>query len=245
MRSAISRLTRDQILSFGPVCFAEGDGGSGGAGGTGNPPEGTGGTGGQNNPDDKGNAGGTGKSDDDLESITDPEELRKKLRSRAEQAARQDRELRELREAKRERDELRTKQEELERKDASDLENAQRDNEKLTKTNATLLDTVKRLTIENAFMRVKDVDWHDPDDALRLVDLSNVEFDNETGAVKDASKLADAAKKLAKDKPHLVRPKTAVPNGTPPGKPTGSAPAGNPPGVPEKRRLASKYGIRT
>jgi hypothetical protein len=245
MKSAISRLSRERILSFGPVCFAEGDGGTGGTGGTGAPPEGTGGTGGQNSQDDKGKTGGAGKSDDDLDSITDPEELRRKLRNRAEQAQRQDRELAQLREAARERDELKTKQEEIERKDRTDLENAQRDLETHKTRADTLAETVKRLTMELAFMRVKDVDWYDPDDALRLVDLSDVQFDEKTGEPKDASKLVDAAKKLAKDKPHLVKPKTAVPNGTPAGKPSGAPPAAGAPLGSDKDRIRGKYNIRT
>lgn len=60
------------------------------------------------------------------------------------------------------------------------------------------------LALQNAFYRASTVDWIDPDDALRLVDLSNVDVD-EDGTV-DRKALARELKALAKRKPHLVKP---------------------------------------
>lgn len=65
----------------------------------------------------------------------------------------------------------------------------------------------KRLKLENAFLRSSDVDWIDPDDALRLVDLDDVDID-EDGTV-DRKSLRSALRALAKAKPHLVKSKKA------------------------------------
>lgn len=240
MRSARTRLSLEQVLALGPFRGAESSGGAD-DGGKGN--EGAGGTGGQNDGGGKGGAGGTGKSDDDTD---DPAELKRKLANRVEQATRQDAEIRRLKEIEREADELRTKQEEQDRKGRSDLENATKDVERLTKQNESLLATVKRLTLENTFLQIKDVDWHDPEDALRLVDLSSVEFDGE-GNVKDPGSLKKAAKDLAKAKPHLVKKSTDVGPGVPQGAPTGTAPAGgtNNTGKATEDTLRKKYRIRT
>lgn len=61
----------------------------------------------------------------------------------------------------------------------------------------------ERLALENAFLRSNLIDWVDPDDALRLVDLSDVDVD-EDGTV-DRRALRAALKDLAKRKPHLVK----------------------------------------
>jgi hypothetical protein len=65
----------------------------------------------------------------------------------------------------------------------------------------------RRLKLENAFLRSSDVDWIDPDDALRLVDLDEVDVD-EDGTV-DRKSLRSALRALAKAKPHLVKSKKA------------------------------------
>lgn len=61
----------------------------------------------------------------------------------------------------------------------------------------------QRLVLENAFLRCNVVDWVDADDALSLVDLSDVDVD-EDGTV-DRRALRAALKDLAKRKPHLVK----------------------------------------
>lgn len=64
----------------------------------------------------------------------------------------------------------------------------------------------QRLVLENAFLRCNVVDWVDADDALSLVDLSDVDVD-EDGTV-DRRALRAALKDLAKRKPHLVKKPT-------------------------------------
>lgn len=245
MRSARTRLTRAQILSYGPFIGAEGDG-AGAAGGTGAPANGDGGsgTGGTSGdvPDDKtGSAGGSSKSDS-LDDITDVDELRRKAKNSTEAG---DRLARKLKEAEKQRDDLAKVQEEQERKGKTELENAKADLEKSTADNATLLKTVRELTIANTFLGLKDIDWHDPEDALRLVDLTDVEWDEKDGKIKDKSKLVKAAKKLSTDKPHLVRSGTSAPPGTP--NPKGGK-SGNAPGTKDavqldREKIKAKYGI--
>jgi hypothetical protein len=70
---------------------------------------------------------------------------------------------------------------------------------KLEEQNASL-----RLQLAFATTTVKGVVWHDPDAALRLIDLSDVDVDPETGAI-DKRDLAAAARRLAKEKPYLVK----------------------------------------
>lgn len=71
--------------------------------------------------------------------------------------------------------------------------------EKLEKDNASL-----RLQVAFSTTKVKGVEWVDADAALRLIDLSEVEIDPETGAI-DKRDLAIAVRRLAKEKPYLVK----------------------------------------
>lgn len=73
--------------------------------------------------------------------------------------------------------------------------------DKLTSTNAALTMQVAFLTTD-----VKGVVWKDPEAALRLADLSDVDIDPETGKV-DKRALLAALKTLAKDRPYLVQEK--------------------------------------
>lgn len=66
------------------------------------------------------------------------------------------------------------------------------------------------LTLQNAFLASNVVDWVDPEDALRLVDLEDVEIDDD-GTV-DRKALRAALRDLARRKPHLVKTK-AKPSG--------------------------------
>jgi hypothetical protein len=108
-------------------------------------------------------------------------------------------------EAERQRDELQTRVDEIERKDKSDLENAQTDLKKAQETITAKDETIRRLTVQNAFYAHADVVWHDPADALRLVDLSEVKIDEKTGEVTNPETLKAAIKKLADDKAYLVK----------------------------------------
>jgi hypothetical protein len=57
--------------------------------------------------------------------------------------------------------------------------------------------------IQLAFLRSNDVQWHDPEDALTMADLSDVEIDDDGNVDKKALKAA--LRDLAKRKPHLVK----------------------------------------
>ena len=61
----------------------------------------------------------------------------------------------------------------------------------------------RQLVLENAFLASNQIDWVDPEDALRLVDLSDVDVDDD-GSV-DRRALRAALKDLARRKPHLVK----------------------------------------
>lgn len=61
--------------------------------------------------------------------------------------------------------------------------------------------TIQELRIHNAFLAANTFQWHDPQDALRLADLRDVEIE-EDGTVVG---LKEALQKLAKEKPHLIK----------------------------------------
>jgi len=71
----------------------------------------------------------------------------------------------------------------------------------LEKTVTESSKTIQTLRINNAFLSANDFTWHDPEDAMRLADLSEVEIE-EDGTVVG---LKEALKKLAKAKPHLIK----------------------------------------
>lgn len=61
----------------------------------------------------------------------------------------------------------------------------------------------RTLRLHNAFLASNTVDWVDPEDALHLVDLSDVDVDDD--GIVDRKALARALRDLAKRKPHLVK----------------------------------------
>jgi hypothetical protein len=95
---------------------------------------------------------------------------------------------------------------ELEDKDKSALEVAERKLTEAQELNTKLTAQVRTQALENAFLKVNEVTWHDPDDALtaatRLKLLEGVQDDD--GEV-DMTKLKTALQKLAKAKPHYVK----------------------------------------
>lgn len=141
------------------------------------------------------------KDDEDDEDDDDDEEDELPPKARASRQA-----MRYRLEAKRvkaENQELRDRLKAIENKDkkpedlsAEELREARDKADKLSTTQ-------QRLVLENAFLRCNVVDWVDSDDALSLVDLSDVDVD-EDGTV-DRRALRAALKDLAKRKPHLVK----------------------------------------
>jgi hypothetical protein len=91
--------------------------------------------------------------------------------------------------------------------DPKDVDKATREeNDKLKPQVTKLVEQNKNLMLQVAFLKANDIQWQDPEAALRLADLSDVDIDEETGQV-DARALKAALKDLARNKKYLVKPK--------------------------------------
>jgi hypothetical protein len=90
---------------------------------------------------------------------------------------------------------------ELEKKDMSALEKAETEVKERDQKIATLEKQVEGMALQNAFLTDNKYSWHDPSDALALLEKSDIEIDKETGKVKG---LRQAIDNLAKKKPHLI-----------------------------------------
>lgn len=115
-------------------------------------------------------------------------------------------------------EELRKFKEEAENAKLGDDEKVQKKLEELSKDNtakdeaiASLTHEIERLLVNNAFLAVADVTWHDPETALQLVDLSQVKIAQKEGkfSIENPDALGAAVKALAEKKPYLVN-KTQV-----------------------------------
>lgn len=80
-----------------------------------------------------------------------------------------------------------------------------KENDELKPRVAKLVEQNTQLQLQIAFLSSNDIQWVDPSAALKLVDLSDVEIDEETGKV-DTRALKAALKQLAREKKYLVRP---------------------------------------
>lgn len=107
-------------------------------------------------------------------------------------------------------------------KDGSPDDALKKSNDDLTASNTALTSANESLMLENAFLKATGYDWVDSEAALRLADLSNVEFDEKSHK---ATGLESALAKLAKDKPYLLKPKADADDTTPPKPGTGTPPA--------------------
>jgi hypothetical protein len=94
-----------------------------------------------------------------------------------------------------------TKLREIERKDMSELDKAKTDLQDRDAQIKTLTEKVSEMALQNAFLTNNKYTWHDPEDALRLLNREGVEV-GEDGKVKG---LAPAIAELAKKKPHLLK----------------------------------------
>lgn len=231
-----TRWTREAILAIGNITAQDGEGEGEGQGGE------SGGSGQANSGTEtkETETGGAGKETEAEEK--DPEVLRRKLKNKTEE---QDRQFKLLQQERKRADDLQKVQDEADRKGKTELENAKADLEKRDAELKAKDDTIRRLTIENAFSKLDGITWHDADDALRFVDLSDVEFDGETGKVKDKAKLVAAAKELAKNKPYLVKKEEAgqEKKGSAAVR-TGTAPSGGKTILTDEAALRKKYNIR-
>jgi hypothetical protein len=88
------------------------------------------------------------------------------------------------------------------KKDGTPDEALKTSNDELTSTNESLVAENKSLMLENAFLKASGYDWVDPEAALKLADLTKVEFEGGK-----AHGLESALSALAKAKPFLLKPK--------------------------------------
>lgn len=136
--------------------------------------------------------------------------------------------------------ELREWKEEQERKDKSELENVSADLEKERTARIEAESKLQDLAIKYAFRSLDDLEFHNPERAIRLLDLSEVSVKD--GEV-DIKALKAAAKHLADEEPYLVKSKKEKQEkGDPPPR-SGNNPTGNnpPKGEIDKKKLQSKY----
>lgn len=93
--------------------------------------------------------------------------------------------------------------------DPKDVDKATREeNDKLKPQVTKLSEQNKNLMLQVAFLSTNDIQWQDPEAALRLADLSDVDIDEETGQV-DKRALRAALRDLARTKKYLVKPKNS------------------------------------
>ena len=150
--------------------------------------------------DDKSDKSGDGKDDEDKDKKAAPSAEDRRVAALEEEKQRfydQREELKvQLRDAKAEITKL--------KKDGTPDEALKTSNDELTSSNEKLTAANQKLMLENAFLKSGGYDWVDPEAALRLADLSAVEFDEKTNK---AMGLESALAKLAKDKPYLLKAK--------------------------------------
>jgi len=86
-------------------------------------------------------------------------------------------------------------------KDLPEQEKLVRDHQELLKERDALQETNRALALKVAFLSDNSVTWHNPERALKLVDLSKVEIDGEG----NVTGLKDALTALAKSDAYLVK----------------------------------------
>lgn len=158
-------------------------------------------------PKGKGKKKSKSKKDEDEDDDDDEDEEDRKPTRPERQAAKYRTERNALRttlaEVQAELKAIRDKDKKPEELTSEELKSAQKKADRLAEESRTI-------KLENAFLRANVVDWVDPEDALRLVDLDEVDID-EDGTV-DRKALRSALRDLAKRKPHLVKkPKVSDP----------------------------------
>lgn len=226
-----TRLSLKQIMSFGPIFGSAEDGDKSGAGGAG----GTDGSGGDDSKktddggaDDKSKTGGT----DDDKSGGDPQ---KKIAALEEE---KNRHYAARTEAEKERDELKKWKEAEERKTKSAEENLKTDLKTALDALTPLRTEIQTLQIRNAFLSANEVQWQNPERALTLVDLSEVEIKD---GVVNTAQLKAAIKKLASEEPYMVKPKEDAGDGKTSKTSTGKPPTGKQGTETDRQALERKY----
>jgi hypothetical protein len=108
-----------------------------------------------------------------------------------------------LRTADQKRAEAERKLTEKERAEMGELDRTKAERDELKQQIQAMQETNKRLQLDKAFLTDNSYDWQSPEAALRLADLSGVEYKDD-GSVNG---LKDALKKLAEANPWLLKPK--------------------------------------
>jgi predicted RNase H-like nuclease (RuvC/YqgF family) len=127
----------------------------------------------------------------------------------------------------------------LTEKDMPEAEKLKRDFEDAQKQVETLRDTNQQLALQVAFLSDNTFTWHNPERALKLVDLSQVEIDS-AGKV---SGLKEALKALATSDPYLIKQSVKEEeNKTPPGTSPGNNGSSNT-GKPKTGTLSTRFPV--
>lgn len=145
-------------------------------------------------------------------------------------------------------EELKKFKEEADNAKLSEQEKVDKRIKELEESNTAKDQTLQKLVINNAFLTANDVQWHDAETALSLLDTSGFEIvvdKNGIPSVKDKQGFAKAIAKLAEDKSYLVKTPANEGDGKGPqqwqGK-TGDAPKPKPNAdSAERQRLQDKY----
>jgi hypothetical protein len=130
----------------------------------------------------------------------------------------------------------RAKMDESERTKA-ELQDAKKENE-------ALKDQLRQTKLENAWLAVDGVTWHDPDAAMSIADRKGVlaECMDADGKV-DTKKLRSAVDKFAKEHQYLVKTdSTGNGGGAPPGDSVGSKHKSKDNGTPDEEAVRKRYG---
>lgn len=132
--------------------------------------------------------------------------------------------------------ELDTQLKQLRDKDLPEAEKLKRDYEETQKRVETLQATNKQLALQVAFLKDNTYTWHNPETALKLVDLGQVTIE-EDGSV---SGLKDALKALATNNDYLIKKEAATTQETPPAT-TATGNNGGSNGKPSTKGLAARF----
>lgn len=150
------------------------------------------------------------------------ESYRERMKAADQRAARFETELKQLRD-----------------KDLPEAAKLQRDFQEAQDQNVKLQETNRSLALKVAFLSDNSYSWHNPERALKLVDLDQLEIDAD-GKV---GGLKDALKALATSDPYLVKQEvTAEPKVTPPGATPGNNGA-NGTGKPKATQMTSRFPV--
>lgn len=177
-------------------------------------------------PDDTGDggdgSGGDGDGNDNAGSAGDGKQGDPRIKELSDENARRRNEAKTL---KQQLADAQAKLKEHEDAGLGELDKAKSDLESTTAENAKLAEAILKLRIDNAFLSSNKHTWKNPKAALRLVDLSEVEIDDD-GEVTGLDKALDA---LAKSDPYLLAD-SGDDDGDGDGTPTGQNP------VPKKQK---------